>query len=78
MVYTSCPKLDVLANRLIEIYSTTDEIDTASGFTYRTFPGYSPVEEIQTAMREHREECVLCRNIVPATRVTVVPKVRTI
>jgi hypothetical protein len=77
MAYASCPKLDVLANRLIEIHRSTDEIGTSSGFTYRTSATYSPIEEIQVAMREHREECVLCRSILQATRVTVIPKIRT-
>ena len=78
MSYASCPKLDVLAKRLIEIHRTTDEIDIASGFAYRPSASYSPIEEIQVAIREHRTECVLCRNILQSTRVTVVPKIQTV
>ena len=73
MFYSNCPKLDVLANRLIEIHRTTHEIDTSSGSTYRTSASYSAIEEVQVAMREHRGECVLCQNNRQATRLTVVP-----
>ena len=53
MSYASCPKLDVLAKRLIEIHRSTDETDLSSGFTYQTSASYSPIEEIQVAIREH-------------------------
>jgi hypothetical protein len=76
MFYASCPKLDVLAKRLIEIHRTTDEFENSSVLTYRTSASYSPIEEIQIAMREHRAECGLCRNILQTTRVTVVSKIQ--
>jgi hypothetical protein len=78
MSYASCPKLDMLANRLIEVHRTVDELENSSVFTYRTSASYSPIEEIQIAMREHRAECVLCRNILQASRVTVVSKIQTV
>jgi hypothetical protein len=58
MVYPRCPRLDVLANRLIEIYRTEDAFSvTSSG-------GYSPMEEIHIAIRDHKKECVLCQKIM--------------
>ena len=79
MVYASCPKLDLLANRLIEIHRSTDEVGASSSFIYRTSAGYSPIEEIQVAMREHREECDLCRtSSIRNVKVTVLPQIQTV
>ena len=60
MVYPRCLRLDVLANRLMEIYRTEDAFFVGSS------AGYSPMAEIYIAIRDHKKGCIPCQKIAEA------------
>ena len=65
MPHLRCPQLDILYNRLIEAYRQMTGTDISSVRSVRT--AALSVAQLQTAIREHKITCILCKSIQRAT-----------
>ena len=55
MAYSECPQVDDLTQRLVNAYRELTDSEIAAG---------TVVEDLHTAIMEHKENCPLCRRIV--------------
>jgi hypothetical protein len=61
MPHLRCPQLDILSYRLIEAYRQMTGTDISS--VWSDGPAALSVAQLQTAMREHKITCILCKSI---------------
>jgi hypothetical protein len=70
MSYPRCPQLESLTNRLVETYRTLSLGDLLPGGGTLAFAD-SPVTELHSAIRDHKEHCLLCQKIASVSKMVL-------